>query len=101
MRRKITTRKKGQNRLAMGMIVVVVVILLVVVSLRSVSLQKENDKYEKQQQELTMQIEKQEEYAVQLEELKKYMQTNKFVEETAKEKLGLVYENELIFKIED
>lgn len=101
MRRKITTRKKGQNRLAIVMIAVVVVILLVVVSVRSVSLQKENDIYEKHQQELAIQIEEQENYAIELTELEKYMQTNEFVEETAKEKLGLVYEDELIFKIGD
>ncbi len=101
MRRKITTRKKGQNHLAMGMIVVVVVMLLLVVSVRNVTLQKEKELYEEQQQELAMQIQDQEDYAKELDDLKKYMQTDKFIEETAKEKLGLVYENELIFKIEN
>jgi cell division protein DivIC len=101
MRRKITTRKKGQNRLAMGMIAVVVVILIVVVSVRSASLKKDKAELDQREQDLQEQITGQEEYAEDLDDLEKYMQTDEFVEETAKEKLGLVYEDELIFKIGD
>lgn len=101
MRRKITTRKKGQNRLAMGLIAVVVVILLVVVSVRSASLKKDKAELDEREQDLQEQISEQENYATELEDLEKYMQTDEFVEETAKEKLGLVYEDELIFKIGD
>lgn len=36
-----------------------------------------------------------------IEEYAKYVKTKKFVEEVAKEKFGLVYENEIIFKAED
>ena len=35
-----------------------------------------------------------------IEEYRKYTQTQKYVEEVAKEKLGLVNENEIIFKSE-
>lgn len=101
MRRKITTRKKGQNRLAMGMIAVVVVILIVVVAISSDSLKQEKAELDQREQELQEQIAEQENYSIELDELEKYMQTDEFVEETAKEKLGLVYEDELIFKIGD
>ena len=38
--------------------------------------------------------------SAEIEEYGKYTQTKKFVEEVAKEKLGLVYEGEIIFKDE-
>ena len=41
-----------------------------------------------------------EERKAELEEYEKYVQTKKYVEEVAREKLGLVYENEIIFKPE-
>ena len=36
-----------------------------------------------------------------IEELKKYVQTKKYVEEVAKERLGLVYKDEILFKAEE
>ena len=36
-----------------------------------------------------------------LEEYEKYTKTAKYVEEVAKEKLGLVYEDEIIFQAEE
>ena len=39
--------------------------------------------------------------AEEIEELKKYVQTKKYVEEVAKERLGLVYEDEILFKAEE
>ena len=41
------------------------------------------------------------ERAKEIEEYGKYVQTKKYAEEVAKEKLGLVYEDEIIFKAED
>ncbi len=101
MRRRITTRKKGQNRLAIGLIFIVVVMLVVTVSMRSISLRKEQEEYNQRIEKLDEQIQEQNEYTESLEELRQYMQTNEYVEEVAKEKLGLVYEDEVIFKIED
>ena len=40
-------------------------------------------------------------YLTGIEEYRKYTQTQKYVEEVAKEKLGLVNENEIIFKSEE
>ena len=33
-----------------------------------------------------------------IEEQKKYMQTNEYIEEMAREKFGLVYDDEIVFK---
>lgn len=51
--------------------------------------------------ELENAIEEQERYAVELEEFKKYTKTKKYAEEVAKEKLGLVYSDEIVFRPEE
>lgn len=52
-------------------------------------------------EELQAQIEEEKKRAEEIKEYEKYVQTKKFAEEVAKEKLGLVYEDEIIFKAED
>ena len=46
-------------------------------------------------------IAEEEKKAEEIEEYGKYVQTKKYAEEVAKDKLGLVYEDEIIFKAED
>ena len=50
--------------------------------------------------ELEEQIEEEQARAKEIAELEKYVGTDEYVEEVAKEKLGLVYEDEIIFKAE-
>jgi cell division protein FtsB len=57
--------------------------------------------YQEKEQTLTQQIEEEQERTEEIEELKKYTQTKKYVEEVAREKLGLVYEDEIIIQTED
>ena len=64
-------------------------------------LQQKNESYRQQEEELLAQIAEEEERAEEIEELKKYVQTKKYVEEVAKERLGLVYEDEILFKAEE
>ena len=47
------------------------------------------------------QIAEEEERTKEIEEYAKYTQTKKYIEEVAKDKLGLVYEGEIIFKDEN
>ena len=47
------------------------------------------------------QIGKEEDYAAQLEEKRIYVQTKQYVEEMAREKLGLVNADELLIKAND
>ena len=54
-------------------------------------------KEEALQQEIALEEARTEE----IQEYEKYTQTKKFVEEVAKDKLGLVYEGEIIFKDEN
>ena len=101
MRRRITIKRKKQNRLGMFLVTTVVLMLLVVVAVKSVDLREKQESYANREQELLNQIADEENRTEEIEEFKKYTKTKKYAEEIAKDKLGLVYEDEIIFKIED
>ena len=69
--------------------------------MRAVDLRKQREAYEAQVMQLDEQIQDEKDRAAEIEEYRKYTQTKKFVEEVAKEKLGLVYEDEVIFRMEE
>ena len=54
--------------------------------------------YEKRAVELQKQIDIEEERSQSLKELEEYAGTNEYIEDVAREKLGLVYPNEIILK---
>lgn len=97
-RRRVAYRKNNQNRLSMFLVTLVVVMIMVVVAVKGVELQDRIDSYAARENQLISQIEAENERAEQIEEYRKYTQTKKYVEEVAKEKLGLVYEGEIIFQ---
>ena len=71
-----------------------------VVTFKSVELWGKRPCYMDREAALLKEIEAEEIRSAEIEEYGKYTQTKKFVEEVAKEKLGLVYEGEIIFKDE-
>lgn len=101
MASKMNRRKKLRRHLGSFAIVGVVLLLLVFVSVASLSLRASNANKQEKIAELEAQIEAEEKKSEELEEYSKYVQTKKYAEEVAKEKLGLVHEDEIIFKAED
>lgn len=101
MASKMNRRKKLRKHLGSFAIVGVVVLMLIFVSVASLSLRASNADKQEHIEELEAQIEAEEEKAEEIEEYSKYVQTKKYAEEVAKDKLGLVYEDEIIFKAED
>jgi cell division protein DivIC len=101
MASKMNRRKKLRKHLGSFAIIGVVLLLLIFVSVASLSLRVINGNKQERIAELESQIEAEEKKSEELEEYKKYVQTKKYAEEVAKEKLGLVYEDEIIFKAED
>lgn len=99
MSRRVAFRGKRQNRLGMFLVSAVVVMLLVVVSVNSVLLKQKQDTYREREAELDELIAAEEERTTELEELRKYTQTQAYIEDMAKEKLGLVKEGEIVFKM--
>lgn len=98
---KIRRRKQLRRHLGSLAIVGVVLLMLVFVSVASLKLRVQNANKQERIEELEAQIETEEKKAEEIEEYSKYVQTKKYAEEVAKEKLGLVYEDEIIFKAED
>ena len=99
MSRRVAFRGKRQNRLGMFLVSVGVVMLLVVVSVNSFLLKQKQDTYKEREAELDELIAAEEQRTTELEELRKYTQTQAYIEEVAKEKLGLVKEGEIVFKM--
>lgn len=78
----------------------VILLLVAVVTINGVSLQSKEKEYKAQVEELKSQLAEEEAKADEIEELEKYVGTDEYIEEIAKEKMGLVYPNEIIFKPE-
>ena len=91
-------RGRRQNRSGMFLVSTVVIVLMLMVSIKCVELKEKQDQYVVRQEELKQQIADEEARAEELEELKKYVQTDSYVEEIAEEKLRLVHNGEIIFK---
>lgn len=100
-RRRVAFRKKRQNRLGMALVSLVVVMLLAVIVVKSIQLNDKKAEYDAKEEQLMEQIADEEDRAQDLVEYEKYTKTAKYVEEVAKDKLGLVYEDEIIFESED
>ena len=101
MAKKVAYRKKRQNRFGMFLVSIVVFMLLIVVAFNSIELMAKKEAYQQKENALQEQIVAKEERAKEIEEFEKYTQTKKYVEEVARDKLGLVYEGEILFKDEN
>lgn len=82
----------------MTMAVCAILMVVAVVGINSFSLKQKQEKYAVREQELLTQIADEEARTEELKELETYTKTKKYAEEVAKDKLGLVYENEIIFQ---
>ena len=97
-------RKKKKGILAgkgVPFICIVVILCCSVVGVRSYFLYQEKQELEKKRVVLEAHLEAEEERRGELEEREKYMGTKKFVEDTARDHLGLVYPNEIIVQPRD
>ncbi|MBO5371187.1 MAG: septum formation initiator family protein [Lachnospiraceae bacterium] len=97
MSRYRRNKNKSTGRLS---IVCIVVILLAVMSIQIARLHEKNQEYIAREQELIEQLEEETERRDEIAEYEEYVGSQEYVEDTAKSKLGLVYENEIIFKEE-
>jgi cell division protein DivIC len=92
------TKKRGTG---VGIIALVVLILFAIVTYSRVGLQDRYDEAQITNDRLNAQIEEQEERALDISNMKAYVQTKQYIEDIAREKLGLVYKDEIIFEEDD
>lgn len=91
-------RRRRDHRLGMMLAVLVVLILMTVVAVKSIGLRTKLSAQRAREAELELRIEQQKERAEELVEYEKYTGTRKYIEEIAKDKLGLIYDGEIIFR---
>ncbi len=97
-RNRVAYRKRHQNRFSMFLVTLIVVMIMVIVMVKSIELQHKIDSYAAREEVLNEQIAAEQARAEEIEEYRKYTQTKGYVEEVAKDKLGLMYEGEILFK---
>ena len=101
MARRAAYRRKRQNRFGMRLVAAVIVMMFVVVMVKSIELKQKLAGYQAREAQLMEEIGKEEQRTEEIKEYEKYTQTKQYIEEVAKDKLGLVHEGEIIFKDED
>ncbi|RDU24489.1 septum formation initiator family protein [Anaerosacchariphilus polymeriproducens] len=94
-------RRRSSNRFGMLSITVVVLLLLFVITVKSIKLHQQNKDYSAKEEYLLAKIDEESDRKKDLKEQEEYSKTKKYIEDIAKSKLGLVYENEIIFKSEN
>ncbi len=82
----------------MVLIIVVVCIIITALAVKCRSLTNRNDAYAQQIESLEQQISEEEGRGESIESFRSYTRTNAYIEKVAREKLGLVYPDEVIFQ---
>ena len=100
-RKKAAYRRNTQNRLSMFLVTLVVLIIIVVVAIGGFQVNGKIEANNARIAQLEEQIADEEERTQEIEEYRKYTQTMRYKEEVAKDKLGMVYEGEILFKEEN
>ncbi|MBO4617028.1 cell division protein DivIC [Lachnospiraceae bacterium YSD2013] len=100
-RRKMKMRRRSVNFGGMFLVTAVVAMIVLVVLFKSNELRDKKAAYEKREKYLVEQIEEQERRSEEIEEYRKYTQTKQYVEDLAKERLGLVYKDEIILEADN
>lgn len=100
-RREHAMRLKRQRRSGIiGLVLAFALVIVIGIAMytNKVSLDKQYAQNEQTKAGLQAQIEEQQQRTKELDEYKKYIQTKKFVEEMAKDKFGLIYPDEIVFR---
>ena len=87
-----------ETRRGMILIIVVVGIIVLALAVRCRSIADKNDAYTQQIESLEQKITDEKDRSESIEAFRSYSHTNAYVEKVAREKLGLVYPDEVIFQ---
>jgi cell division protein DivIC len=93
-------RPSRSNRRGMVAIAAVVMVLLLSLLVQSQNLSAQNEKYEARKAELEQQKRDEELRAEEITKLKDYVNSPEYIEMVARDKLGLVYSDEILFVAE-
>lgn len=100
MSRKKKKRRaaRPQNRFGKVCVGFMVLTLVLILSVQIIHLYHKNEEYKAQEALLKAELEAETERGEELQEKEAYIGSQEHVEDVAKSKLGMTYENEIIFK---
>ena len=90
--------QKNRKQTGRASIACIVIFLLVVMSVQIINLYHKDQMYIAREEELTRQLEDEEKRKERLSDYEEYIGSKEYIEDTAKSKLGLIYDNEIVFK---
>ncbi|MCH5268626.1 MAG: septum formation initiator family protein [Lachnospiraceae bacterium] len=94
-------RGKRLNPYTKAGIIIFCLVLCGTVAYKTITLREQSSAYDKQIEQLKEQRSDLKEEQQEIKEFKKRVNTDSYVEEVAREKLGLVHEGEIIFRPEE
>ncbi len=97
-KKKKGDRLMSHHRSSLAIAIFALLVLIIVVGIATASLKKRETNYKAQQIELNNQLEKEKERSAEIDGLEEYMKSDEYVEEVAREKLDLVYPDEIVFQ---
>lgn len=100
MKKELAFRKKKKNRKSFFVALAIVTVFCGYMLVKGSSLRKDKAALEADINNLNNQIQAEEQRTEELKEYETYTHTKKYAEEVAKEVLGYVYEDEIVFKPE-
>lgn len=99
-KKKKNRRKIANNYIGMAAISVVALILLGSLAIGSVDMRDQVAVYDARAAELEEKIENEKERTKEIDAQKEYMETDEYAAEVARDRLGLVKDNEIVFEEE-
>lgn len=98
MSRTRVRKVNRQSPVLLFLIVVVALVVIIACSVRTMSLSEQSKQLSITETSLENQLNEAQAKTEELEEREKYMQTKKYIEDEAKNKLGLVNKDEIVIK---
>lgn len=94
-------KMKESSKHNMRLITLVVLVLFGILTYKTVTLKQQVTEYQATLDGYKKDKKKLEKEREEIEDLRDYVETDSYIEEMAREKLGLVYKNEVIFEADD
>ena len=94
-------RKRSKKRTGLYLVIALVLLLVVTLGAHGMTLSQDCDKLSAEVTELEAKKKELEQESEEIKERSEYMKTDAYIEDVAREKFGLAYDDEIIFKAAD
>ncbi|MDD6101859.1 MAG: septum formation initiator family protein [Clostridiales bacterium] len=98
--KKVVRKKRPKRLLGIIILLVCTIGICTFFYVEKLKLQKKYDNLLEEKKRLEILIAEEEKRSKEVEDYKAYVQTKSYIEKVARDVLGLVYKNEVIFKVE-